>query len=323
MKDKNNYPILLFHIGNPSFLTTTIERLRLFNDADIILLGDESNKNIKGVSHYDIKDFFRGAREFEDRYYIHMSSLPYSYEIVNFQRWFVIEEFVKNRDYEKFWYLDSDVLVYGSLNEYINNIKDGKSYDLIGFDTQNCGKGDSFMPAFNCLSPKLIPEITKFFIDSYTNPEIFKILRRKWNKHASQKIPGGITDMIQLRMFFELNEGRFSVYNAYKLSNESIPDGNINSELNYTEDDQKFRMLHGYKYVFVDNYKAYGYLASGEKVRFNSSHFQGRAKRKMHYYTREHYDPDTFINSVKYNLYRLLAPLLKPTKIMVKSFLKK
>ncbi|HWV73549.1 MAG TPA: hypothetical protein VN040_17630, partial [Pseudosphingobacterium sp.] len=171
------------------------------------------------------------------------------------------------------------------------------------------------------ISSKIISEITRFFNDSYVDPKIFRLLREKWRSHVSQKIPGGVCDMTQLKLFFDLNGKNYSIYNAYALTNQSIPDGNINSDLNYTENNQKFKMLNGKKHVFIENYKAYGYLATGEKVQFNSSHFQGAAKYKMHYYTKEHYNPDTFINYLTYKLSVLLAPFLKPIKIMVKSFL--
>lgn len=318
----STYPIIFLHTGNPAFLATAIERAALHNDTEIILLGDESNKHIKGVSHYQVKDFFTKAQEFEDKYYIHMSSNAYGFELICYQRWFVLEEFIALKGYEKFWYIDSDVLVYDNLSTYLNTIPEGTSYDLVGFDTQNCGQGDSFMPAFNLYAATLIAEITRFFKDSYTDPEIFKVLTDKWKRHASQKIKGGICDMSQLKLFFDYNRGKYRIYNSYNLSNSYIPDGNINVELNYTPDNQKFKMLHGKKHVFVENYKAYGYLTSGQQVQFIASHFQGKeGKPSMSYYAQAHYNPNTNLNKWRYKFGNLALQALQPVKRKVRSLL--
>ena len=135
-----NYPIILLHTGNPPFLEIAINRLQLQNSAEIILLGDDSNQSIKGVSHYHVKDYFENAQNFEDNYYLHMSSNSYGFELICYQRWFVIEEFIKQHDYKMFWYLDSDVLIYGDLGKYVDSITQGQTFDLIGFDTRFSGK---------------------------------------------------------------------------------------------------------------------------------------------------------------------------------------
>jgi hypothetical protein len=100
-----------------------------------------------------------------------------------------------------------------------------------------------------------------------------------------------------------------------------IPDGNINSSLNYTANQTRFKMLHGIKHVFVINYEAFGYLETGEKVQFIALHCQSAAKAEMTLYAQKNYDPKTFINGLKFSLKSTKLALLKPIKKIVRALI--
>ncbi len=46
-----------------------------------------------------------------------MSSNPYDYELICFQRWFYIRDFIEKQEMEYFLCMDSDVLLYCNINE--------------------------------------------------------------------------------------------------------------------------------------------------------------------------------------------------------------
>jgi hypothetical protein len=260
-------------------------------NAEIILLGDKTNRDIKGVTHHFIDDYFESAKDFEENYYIHMSKNPYQFELTCYQRWFIIAEFIKER-YESFWYFDSDVIVYGDLTDYLNNIPDHEKYDLIGFDAQN-SQGDSFNPAFNFYTAKTITKITEYLLKSYVDAEILKQLKAKWRIHLIEDKPGGVCDMTQLQLFFA--DTSFNIFNSYDINNDVILDGNINARHNYSNG-TKFKMLVGTnKYTQVKDYDAFVSLDDGTTRKLIASHFQGEAKKLIRYYSRRHFNPETII----------------------------
>lgn len=290
-------PVIFIHTGRHRHLEIAIERLRLSNkDVDIILIGDERNKGIADVEHHLVSDYFESAEKFEKDNYVHMSKNTYQFELFCYQRWFVLQEFAERNKVDFLWYMDSDFLIYENLDNYLKNLVGDNHVDVVGFDSSSSGSGDSFMPCFNRFSLRAIQEITAFFVKSYEDKEIFSILKSKWKKHHVEKLAGGICDMTQLKLFFDSNPSGLSIVDAYDSALDLVPDGNINSSLNYFHNDEKFKTFLGLKHVRVEDFKAYGKMENGEEVQFVGSHFQGRAKRKMHYYSRRNYSPNNFLN---------------------------
>ncbi|MFK7899185.1 MAG: hypothetical protein AB8B61_00360 [Cyclobacteriaceae bacterium] len=292
----NSYPIIFLHKGNPEYLRIALDRLILSNgDAKIILLGDESNKNISGVDHYFISDYFNTAKKFEDNYYIHMSKNSYEFELICYQRWFVISEFIRQREYNTFWYLDSDVLVYSNLNDYLKSIPNYKKYDLIGFDSST-EEGDFFNPSFNFYTSKSFQGITDYLINSYVDNKVFMELANKWRIHTKENKPGGVCDMTQLKLFF-LSKS-LNVYNSYNSHNDIIPDGNININTNHGNG-EKYKMIEGLKYTKIVDYNVLVYLEDGSTKKIISTHFQGAAKGVMKWYSKRNSTIEKMILYIK------------------------
>ena len=80
------------------------------------MISDASTDKYCFVEHYNIDDYSKGADAFKMAY-IHMSSNPYDYELICFQRWFCIRDFVKTQKIENFLCMDSDVLLYCNIDE--------------------------------------------------------------------------------------------------------------------------------------------------------------------------------------------------------------
>lgn len=316
-------PIIFIHNGSHRHLKIAINQLLENNkESEIILIGDDSNSTFEGITHYHFKDYFKGSKEFEENSYIHMSKNDYQFELFCYQRWFILQEFVEKRGIEYFWYLDSDFLVYENLQKYLQEQVKEYTIDVVGFDSRNSGDGDSFMPCFNRLSIKAIREITLFFKQSYEDREIFTELKHKWKKHHLNKLPGGICDMTQLKIFFDKYNRKLTVFDSYDYKLDLIPDGNFNSKWNYFSDNKQFKTFLGVKYVIKDNNKAIGYLEDGSRVEFLGTHFQGRAKRKMNNYAQQNYTPKNILNITLSNyqnlMKRLRYSLIKKAKKLLK-----
>lgn len=106
--------IFFVHTGNPFYLSLSLEQAKTSNpNTNIILLGDESNKGIKGINHYNVADYFERAKVL-DKYYINYSPNARQYEIFCFQRWMAIWEFQqKHPEYDdSFVYCDTDTLLF-------------------------------------------------------------------------------------------------------------------------------------------------------------------------------------------------------------------
>ncbi|NAS11524.1 hypothetical protein [Poritiphilus flavus] len=286
-----------------------ISEARKYNpDLDIILLGDESNKVYDGVKHYSIDDYFESALDFKENYYEHMSNNSYEFELICYQRWFVIDEFLKKHDYPFLCYVDSDILIKKNLLEYLETIPE-EDYYLIGHKDP---QGEYFNPSLNFYTDRTISDITSFIKKSYVDEGILQKLRDKWAYHKENNVPGGICDMTQLKLFFNHEVGdSLKVHDIYDLGkNKYVPDGNVNIDSNFY-DNAQFKMHLGVKLIRNIDNKSYGYLQNGEKVALLSSHFQGRAKKLMKYYTDVNFNPSSIKNSLKIRLTWLVVRLAR------------
>lgn len=109
-----NLPIFFVHQSNPLYLSASLSKARDMNPGhEVILLGDYTNQDYKGISHYLIRNYKQEAEEFAN-HYIHRSPNSFDYELFCFQRWFIIHDFIKKErpDIKEFIYLDSDAMMF-------------------------------------------------------------------------------------------------------------------------------------------------------------------------------------------------------------------
>lgn len=306
-------PIIFIHKGNSSYLKYTLNHAKFLNcNSEVILIGDSSNNIYNGILHYEMRDYFKGAKEFEEEYYLHMSKNPYDYELFCYQRWFILYEFIKEHNYHYTWFLDSDTLLTVNLSRYISEISK-KKYDLIGqINPQN----GSFNPSINFFSINIIIAITHFLKDSYITKDSLYILKNKWKFHLKKGLPGGVCDMTQLGLFLNNQiSSSFQMFDIYCIDNELIPDGNINLKSNFSVLGVEFKKHLGFKLITIENYGAFAYLNNGEKVPIMSIHFQGTAKNRIKYYTTKYYNPLNLLE-----VFKLLPSIfLNQLKVLIKN----
>ena len=294
MKLKSKLAIVFIHRGFQDYFNKIIRQCRYFNlDNDIYILGDDKNDKFNFVHHYRINDYFSTAKDFEDNYYKHMSNNSYEFELFCYQRWFVLYEFMKDKNLDFICVCDSDNLAFYNYKEYLELLPDC-DFDFIGDANP---PENAFSPAFSFLSIKFLKLITDYFKTSYKEDQILKFLHKTWEKTQKiHNIGGGVSDMTQLYMFFTNDEIKnLNTYSVYKYknvvkNNYTVVDGNINSNFNYhPEKHTYFKVknldkIRRYKDVLIENERAYGFLEDNTKVKFVSLHLNTRAKHDINRY---------------------------------------
>jgi hypothetical protein len=242
--------------------------------AATFLVGSPSVR-IDGCAVVDIEKY-KDAQSAKDflRLYKHMSRMSYEFESFCFLRWFYLLEFMKEYSIDFALYLDSDSLLYSSLEEVMDwageRNKCGFLIPAQEFDSNYwVGSGNA---AF--WTKEMLQRFCDFMLRSYTEEKYLELYFRKWKSSAG----GGICDMTALYLFW--------LENVDEICNMAVPkdrilfDLNMNSAANYR--DNEFRKRFGMKQL--QNYRrkpVFLLQANPGKVGVHAAHFQGLAKSFM------------------------------------------
>lgn len=258
-----NISILIVHLGNTFYLAPVLRQLRLFNPTSrICLISDESTTIYDFVEHYDINLYSDGLRRFED-IYKHMSSNPYKYELFCFQRWFVINDFVKAHQIQDFLCLDSDVLFYSNVDDIF------KRY--IGYDFTICNKLGPGCSLFNAHS---IKSFCDYMTSMYTSSSCLNKMNNLYKEITEKKQLGGICDMTAF-IWYQENVDCHVVDIAIPVDGACF-DGCITWPVG-------FEMENGLKKIYWKDNLPYGKLVSDNSfIQFYCLHFQGRSKYSLY-----------------------------------------
>jgi hypothetical protein len=220
------------------------------------------------VEHHQFRDYFVGASQFE-RFYKHYSTNSPAFELICFQRWFILRDFLTVHGIGRCVYLDSDVLLYADVADEIGKFR---RYDFtLCWNTIGC------VVFFNHVEG--LDRLCRFIADMYAGKDRYHYDKMVAHFAARQRnrLPGGVCDMTALGLYSELNFGR--VAEASHIIDGSVYDPNINMP------QPGFEMENGVKKVVWKNGQPYGtYLPTREQIRFNSLHFNGSAKSLMEHY---------------------------------------
>jgi hypothetical protein len=259
-------PIIFVHTGDAYYLDFSLNQAHLSNpDNDIYLITDRITNKYSFVKYIDINAFNVSAKQFE-KIYKHMSTNSYEAELFCFQRWFVINEFLEKHQLNNFLYLDSDLMLYCKADEYFSNFN---SFQFTITNKQ--GPQCSYFS-----SAKYLKQFCDFITKMYTEEKHMARFEARHLRHIQQKLNGGICDMtafIEYQKDFPGSAKDLSV-----LENNSVFDDNFNFS-------DGFEMANAGKKIVFENNSPYGFLkGKTEKVKFNSLHFQGPAKKYMYQY---------------------------------------
>ena len=257
---KTSVPIVYFHAGNPHYLKLSLEQTRRTNPhSQIILFGDKSNDVFDFVTHVDMEDYNQIIDKVAQSYK-HLSTNDANYEFLCFVRWFIINEYVKENNIEKFFVTDSDVFLYCDISEEQKKFEKYR-YTLCAY----ISAGISFINDINVLE-----EYCQLYMNVFSQKDAYnfgKCFYHFQNLQQNQRL-GGVCDMT----LWEIHKKSGPVGSVGETS--TILDGttfdhNINESAEY-------KMENGVKKVYWKNGLPYcRHERLNEMIKFNCLHFQG------------------------------------------------
>ena len=261
----SHLPIVFMHYGNSDYLKYSLRQAKNSNPGSTVyLLGDSLNDCYEGIEHHPFMDYFVAAEGFS-KVYRHYNTTPYHYALFDFQRWFILKEFLCSNRLQKCLYLDSDTMLYADVT------KEQERFSQFDFTLSLMLCGNTFF--LNRLSA--LEDFCQFLMDIYMKNDRYHYdkLVAHFALRKRNGLKGGACDMTALQLFLLNHFDRIG--EVAKVIDGAVYDPNINLAA------PGFEMSNGIKRVFWKNTDPYGiYLRTGEQVRFSSLHFQGgNAKR--------------------------------------------
>ncbi len=266
-------PIILIHLSNSDYLKYSLGQAKLSNPGSkICLIGDDSNDCYDFVEHHALSDYFQGACEFS-KTYKHFNTSDYNFELFNFQRWLILNEFLITNKLTECFYMDSDILLYADITE------EQKKFAQYYFTVCNRDCGNIFF----LNSAGALADLCKFLADIYTNKGGYYYNRMLAHYATFRKsgMYGGACD--NTAFDFYCYERLGEIGDTAQIIDDSVYDPSIDLPT------PGFVMENGIKKVIWKNGNPYGmHLRTGKEIKFNSLHFRFNAKRLMSQYcTRE------------------------------------
>ena len=258
------------HNGNNSYLNYSLSQAHLLNpQSPIYLITDDVRKGNSFVNYVQLKEYDEEAKKFAEKYK-HMSTNNFEHELFCFQRWFIIKKFLEKSEINDFLYLDSDVLLFCDIE------KEFKKLQGI-YDFTICNK---IGPQFTYFTDKkYLLKFCDFLNQLYTNPEYYKRLEEKHQKHLDNNLPGGVCDMTA---FWEYQHHQLgNVKDLSIIENDTVFDDNINCS-----DGFEMSKLGMKNMKLKDDHVFCKQIDSNKMIQFNALHFQGSAKKYMYKFYR-------------------------------------
>ena len=269
-----SYPIIVLHKGNPPYLKECLNQAKFSNpNSRVILLGDESNKNVPdGVEHYFISDFQGMSQELKTNY-VHLSSNTYGFEFFCIERWFIMLDFIRKNNIDKFLHIDSDTLLYADFEKEPEFIR-----EIAEVDIALPGIKGTWCNFFQ--SVKALEKFCNFVISKYKNRELMQKLQEEFsNKVESYKKQGkryrhgGICDMTFITWIRE--SGEITFIDTF----ENVV-GGLQVQHNINNIDGCVMSGNIQNIIFI-NGQPHCVKKTGEIVRLALLHLQGKAKQLM------------------------------------------
>jgi len=198
---------IFVHLGAPEYLDYVLKLTRKNNTGRIILLGDESNKEIairNKVEHYLVSDYNQSIP------YYHVSVNGEKYEKFCFERWFIIKNFVLKNSIPQFVHSDSDNALLTDFSKF--------SYANASFISGTT----AIVPNVFFMTTESVVQITDFYMKLYSLP--FDEFKKSVGKYLDMTMGGGhYSDMYFLKQAVDecgiqvdkLDETKFnSAYNG-------------------------------------------------------------------------------------------------------------
>lgn len=284
MIKNNELPCIIVHRGYKPYLKYNLEITSKNNK--IFLIGDSSVSKLVSINDnlefIDIRDFERRKRILELRNnFVNYNTQSDHIEWMNFERVFIMQDFMLERGYKQIFHSDSDNILLKNINDF--KFKNRIAYCIPSF--QDNYRMDS---SIHCglLDNKFFNEFEKLYIDLYINKKKYNLIEKKINYHLQNNLRGGITDMTLYYLLHKLKK---------------VNPQNLMQPLRSMDDEEfvfinNFNLAEGFydlknfkmkrkKIKIFDGNSVYDLIKS-KKIKIANIHFQGTSKIFLNRYTK-------------------------------------
>src|ERR1700733_11842855 len=269
-------PIVIFHKGRTWYLPYVLHQAQVACPSSEVMLASEIP--VPGFPLLPLNNFenIKRAATFR-RCYQHMSTNPQAYELFCYLRWFYLLEYMELRGLQRVLHLDSDFLLYCSMEElaFSHPVRSGEAGLSIPAQSHESlvwlasgHMGLFTVEALDCFC--------KFATATFVEERWLSQYNQKWMSHSTRR-PGGICDMTTL--YFFCREYPEAVVNLAEESRGAVADLRFNNSANHRADE--YQMRNGVKRVELRCGKPIIFRKDGRPVRALGLHFQGRNKRHI------------------------------------------
>lgn len=198
MQNFENSAIIFIHEGASFYLPYTLMQAHASNpENEIILIGDKAalKQAPKWVKKCQIADYAKTADQFTELYKnAHRSYNSFRFENGCFRRTFLLEEYCRKSGTERFWYFDSDVLLYGNLKEELQHFPEDCQWSSAG--------EEPLSPHSSFWDIRKLIGFNAFLLRTMTpGTDEFMKLKQDWEEYKTKHNTGGICDMSVFTMF--------------------------------------------------------------------------------------------------------------------------
>jgi hypothetical protein len=251
--------LIFVHKSESWYLYYTVKQARYFNpDARIILITDCPQKKLRPYAEiHNIADYWSGAEVMEEIYQ-HNSPFTREYEIINFQRWFVVRDFMRRNSVDRAIYVDSDLLVCDSLFPDFDRLGDAQ-LGIVGYQ----GPYTMLIP-----DVKVVADFCDFIEFMYR--EEGELLTAQYNEWKKVTPNVSVTDMHALHTF--ISRKGLKPLDLSQVFEGAMYDTIVQESdgLKLKDGSKDVRWIGGHAYVET--------ASSSQKIRMKTLHCQGAAK---------------------------------------------
>lgn len=254
-------PAIFMHRGDGEMYLEPVMRQAQEFDNHVILIGDDRNAKFSSiVEHHLISDYKNTSNEFVKCY--EPLSTHGDYETFCFERWFILYEFMQNKNLDKCFYFDSDIMFYANTED------EAKKFEQFDLTLVHKSAGCSSYITFKGLKDFC----KKTFEIYYKRGFEFDKLKAFYQTMQNHGRTGGVCDMTLLEHYSRYTNPAGVGEMMYIVDNTTY-DHCINQA------DQNYEMENGIKKIqMINNRPHCKQLTTGKIIQFNTLHFQGECK---------------------------------------------
>lgn len=261
-------PIVFLQLGAPaalSHLNCALLQARWWNpQREIFVIGDEECRAalvVPGVEFVPIDGLRSSSGELR-KVYVHLSENSPGFELFCLERWFVLRDFLHQRQLDSVWHFDSDVMVYEDLKG-----EDARMADMDFSYVKISGHSSYFRAS-------ALDKLCSFIFENYRAEPQTKWLQGTYVECLAAKKPDAISDMFFISEFVK-QDGLRSGDVSLPAEGHSVFDANIRFSNGYEMDGDLKRI------TFTDQQPYALDLETQKLQRFATLHFQYLAKHQM------------------------------------------